>query len=134
MICSRVICWKSSASSRYRGLGVSDWSPQCENGCVPAAAIRLPSFRAASITAFRSRTSSARTSARVRQTGVPISICDRNSSFVTSSPTACCALRQHPPGARPELARDRIDDLVLLLDADREITVGRWHGKASLAG
>ena len=64
---------------------------------MPAEAIRLPSRSAAAITPRRSRTSSALASDKVRQTGVPISICDWYSSFVTSSPTASCALGRMRP-------------------------------------
>ena len=74
-------------------------SRQSENGCVPEAAIIVPADTAAPATPVRSRASSARTSARVMHTSVPISIWTWCISVATESPTMSLARGSTRPTA-----------------------------------
>ena len=99
MICSRASCWKSAAIPSSAAWGSATGLPSARtgasrprrSGCRRARPPRSPPGGAGPARALAS--------ARVRQTGVPISICDRYSSFVTSSPTASCALGRIAPRA-----------------------------------
>jgi hypothetical protein len=68
-------------------------SIQRENGCVPAATMRLPCDSATSTSAPRNRHNSARTSSMFAQTWLPTSICD----IINSSLTWSCR-RTRPSG------------------------------------